>query len=169
MVLKTRLNMPYEKLFKITCLCFVLTLFPACDTESQVSNLQLKNIQERKEATMKYIESFAIRHCEKITLRYYKKMSDLRDGVAPKTKVINDKSTIEKILLLVNKLPDKGEIMMKLGDVPMLQVILNTDKTENVFFSFYNQSIKTPDTSFYSNHPPAEKILFELFKSELQF
>ncbi len=116
---------------------------------------------------MNYIETFKIDNCEKITLHYYKKMSDKRDGVSPKSEEITDKTIFGKILLLMNKLPDKGEMMIKMGDVPVLEVIMTINKSETVYFTYYRKSVKTTDSSFYSNPPDEEKILFELLNSIL--
>lgn len=116
---------------------------------------------------MKYAETFKIDNCEKIALSYYKKMSDKRDGFRPKTAEITDKTILGKTILLLNKLPDKGDMMVKMGDVPILEVILTINKDEQVSFTYYQKSIKTTDTSFYSKHPEEEKILYELLMSFL--
>ena len=92
-------------------------------------------------------------------------MSDQRDGISPKSAEIKDKAIFGKILLLMNKLPDKGDKMVKMGDVPILDVIITLDKSETVYFTYYQMSVKTPDTSFYSNPPEEEKILFELLNA----
>lgn len=116
---------------------------------------------------MKYIETFQINKCDKITLNYYKKMSDKRDGIVPKSLDITDKVVLEKILSLMNKLPEKGDMMVKMGDVPILDVILTTDNSEVIYFTYYQKSVKTTDTSFYSSHPEEEKMLYELLTGML--
>ena len=95
-------------------------------------------------------------------------MTDSRDGIAPKSKEITDKATLDKILLLVNQLPDKGTKMIKMGNVPLLDVIITTDKGETIYFSYFQGIIKTTDTSFYSDpRPKEEKILYGLLMSIL--
>jgi len=151
---------------KIIFVCSLSLLFfanggqSACATEL--------NAKPVKDTIMKYAETFKINKCDKITLDYYKKMSDSRDGVKPKSKEITDKVILEKILLLLNKLPDKGDHMIKMGDVPILNVILTVDKGEKIYFTYFQDMIKTPDTSFYySPGPKEEKVLFDLLKSIL--
>lgn len=151
---------------KIILVCSLsLLLFASNMCSMQAANLNIKPI---KDSTMKYIETFKINKCDKITLNYFKIMSDSRDGVAPKSKEITDKVTLDKILLLINQLPDKGVKMIKMGNVPMLDVIMTTDKGETIYFTYYEGIIKTTDTSFYSDQrPKEEKILYGLLMSIL--
>jgi len=112
---------------------------------------------------MNYIETFKIKTCNKITLQYFNKMSDARDGKAPIEKEIIDENKLKQILFLLNKLPDEGDMMVKMGDVPILNVILQVDKNEPVYFTYYQSAIKTPATSFYSIAPTEVKLLHDLF------
>jgi len=124
-----------------------------------------KSIQEK---AMNYVTTFKIDKCEKIVLNSYKKMSDSRDGIKPKSKEITDKAVLEKILALINKLPDEGTMMIKMGDVPIIDVILTINKAETVYFTYYQSSIKTPATSFYSDHPSQETQLYNLLIATLE-
>lgn len=128
---------------------------------------QAVNVNQYKtnEANMKYVATFKINRCEKITLHFYKKMSDSRDGIPPLVREISDKEVLGEIVSLMNKLPDKGDMMIKMGDVSVLKVIMTYDKTEGGYFEYYEDSIKTPATSFYSESPGEEKKLYELFMS----
>lgn len=123
------------------------------------------NQYKTKEANMKYIETFKINKCEKITLHFYKKISDSRDGIPPLVREINDKEVLGEIISLLNKLPDKGDMMIKMGDVAVLKVIITLDNTASSYFEYYEDSIKTPATSFYSGSPGEEKKLYELLMS----
>ncbi len=117
---------------------------------------------------MKYIETFKIDSCDKISLYYFKKMSDKRDGIpAAKSNDITDKVIINSILALLNKLPEKGDEMIKMGDVSILEVVL-IQKNNHSYFTFYKNAIKTPDTSFYSNSPQEEKMLYDLLMVALK-
>lgn len=152
------------KILNSLILCSICVLFFAgCDISLQLTDLDLKS----KNQTMKYINTFKIDKCDKITLHYYKKMSDQRDGISPKSAEIKDKAILEKILLLMNKLSDKGDKMVKMGDVPILDVIITIDKSETVYFTYYQMSVKTTDTSFYSNPQEEEKVLFEFLNAIL--
>lgn len=137
----------------------------SCDVEIQLSDMELKHKETQKKESMQYVETFKIEHCEKITIRYYNKMSDSNDGIPPKSKDITDVETIYQLLSLINKLPDKGEIMIKMGNVSVLQVLLTINETETVFFSFYGSGIKTTDTTFYSKHPVEEKKIYDMLMS----
>ena len=116
---------------------------------------------------MQYLKTFKIKSCYKITVNQYKKASDSRDGKKHKSAEISNKHTIDKIIKLLNALPDKGEIMISWGPVPLTEVIMhNEDGSE--FFSFYNSRIKTPDTSFYSEKYSEEEKLYNLFISHIK-
>lgn len=114
--------------------------------------------------TMQYTSTFQISSCDEITLQYYKKMSDSRDGVVPVQAVIRDQETISRILSLLKQLPDEGDMMVKMGDVAILNIFV-TNTSGSVYFTYYVDHIKTPATSFYSNHPKEEKVLYDLLMS----
>ena len=116
--------------------------------------------------TMQYISTFQIESCDQITLQHYKKMSDARDGVLPAEAVIQDKETILQVLTLLKQLPDEGDMMVKMGDVEILNVFL-MNESNPVYFTFYVNRIKTPATSFYSNHPKEENVLYDLLMSHI--
>lgn len=149
-------------ILKKSILCFLLLFISACDVEVQLSDVEWKNKEKNKSTEVDYVKTFKIDSCEKITIRYHKKMSDSGKGITPKSKEITDKATIHQLLELINKLPDTGEIMKKLGDVSMLQVFLTFNDKETAFFSFYGETIKTTDTSFYGKHPAEEKQIYDL-------
>ncbi len=116
---------------------------------------------------MSYVSTFQLKPCVKIKLEYFEKLSDERDGVAAKkTKELTDAKVISEIFALLTPLPDKGDMMVKMGDVPFLRAsLIYADRTE--YFTFFSKFIKTPDTSFYSPHPAEEKKLYDLLQSLL--
>jgi hypothetical protein len=129
-----------------------------CNRSSQ----DLNSSNSTKPATMNYIETFQTDVCDRILLEYYNKLSDERDNIAPyKQAVLTDPDTIKKIITLMHALPDKGDMMVKMGNVPVLKVTL-IYKDKAVFFKYYENSVQTPATSFYSTPPQEEKLLFEL-------
>ena len=127
-----------------------------------------KSMTDTKKIPMKYIETFQVKDCSKIVVEQYGKMSDESGEKLPEhIRVITDGATINSILALVHALPDEGQIMKKLGDVPVLKTTLFC-KEDTVFFSYYNDNVKTPATSFYAEHPKEEKELYELLVSLLK-
>jgi hypothetical protein len=137
-------------------------------TNSKLLSQTNKHKTKSNKTTMKYIETFNIDSCEKISLLYFKKISDKRDGIpASKTIDITDKAVIQSIIVLLKKLPDKGDEMIKMGDVEILEVVL-IQKNNSSYFTFYKNAIKTPDTSFYSNSPQEEKVLYNLLMEALK-
>ena len=117
---------------------------------------------------MNYVTTFQLSPCLKLKLEYFKKISDTRDGVAAaKTKEVTNTETINTVFNLLSTLPDQGDKMVKMGDVPFLRTSLIYAHTVT-YFAFYDNSIKTPATSFYSTHPAKEKELYELLQSLLQ-
>ena len=114
---------------------------------------------------MTYITTFQFDKPERIDVEYFAKMSDQRDSVpAAKKAQITDANTITTIMGYAGKLPDKGDIMIKMGDVPITNIILSyPDK--KLYFTFYNHRVKTPATSFYSNAPADEKALYDFLFS----
>lgn len=152
----------YNSTIRYFSALFISLLLFNPDHYAQTVNLdQLKT----KEANMKYIETFKIIKCEKISLHFYKKMSDSRDGIPPLVREISDKGVLGEIVSSLSKLPDKGDMMVKMGDVAVLKVIITIDNTESSYFEYYEDSIKTPATSFYSESPSEEKKLYELLMS----
>ena len=115
-----------------------------------------------KPETMKYIETFQADVCDEILLEYYNKLSDEGDNIAPqKQATITDTDTIKKIITLLHAFPDQGDMMVKMGNVPVLKVTLIYQDMA-VFFKYYENSVQTPATSFYATPPKEEKLLFEL-------
>jgi hypothetical protein len=112
--------------------------------------------------TTAYIDSFQLKNPDKIVVEQYAKMSDANDSIPAKSsKEITEKAKIMEIISLINQLPDEGDIMVKMGDVPLIRVNLQYD-TFNVYFDFYNKRIKTPATSFYSTESEVEKKIYSL-------
>lgn len=113
-------------------------------------------------STPEYADSFQLKTPDKIVIDQYNKMSEASDSIAPaSTKSLVDKSKLTDIMSLVNQLPDEGDMMIKMGDVPLVRVTLFYD-TAAVYFDFYNKRIKTPATSFYSTESDTEKKLYTL-------
>ena len=147
----------------ISSFIFLTMIIAGCTSHPKTQPLS----DNTKVADMQYTETFQLSTCDKIILEYYNKMSDQPNGIAPlkKTTVVA-KDSIEKIITLLHALPDEGDMMVKMGDVPILNVtLIYPDKS--VFFTYYENSVKTPATSFYSAPPKEEKILFELLMATL--
>ena len=121
----------------------------------------------QKEMTKEYITTFQVGQPQSITIESFLKMSDQNDStVVPKGAEVTDGPTIVRILELLKSLPDKGEIMKKMGDAPLLEVkLIYADKI--LYFDYYSGSVKTSDTSFYASAPDQEKQLFDLLNSLL--
>jgi hypothetical protein len=147
--------MIWKKLF------LLLLLFSNCKGAHPISS------SNQKSTDMSYVSTFQLKPCAKIKLEYFEKLSDERDSAAAKkTKELTDAKVIGEIFELLTSLPDKGDMMVKMGDVPFLRAsLIYADRTE--YFTFFNKSIKTPATSFYSSRPPEEKKLYDLLQSLL--
>lgn len=120
---------------------------------------------DTKAMNKEYATTFKLRPCEVVIVEDYEKMSDASDATPPKAiREFRDEATINKILNLAAALPDEGQIMKKMANVPLLRTtLLYADDT--VFFDYYSASVKTPRTSFYANPPQEEKALYELLQS----
>ncbi|MBL0739628.1 hypothetical protein [Chryseolinea lacunae] len=121
-------------------------------------------LTDTKKMNKHYTETFKLRPCDKVIVEYYAKMSDASDETPPQSiREITEVDQIATIITLAASLPDEGEIMKKMANVPLLRTtFLYPDDT--VFFDFYDKSLKTPATSFYATAPKEEAALFELLK-----
>lgn len=115
-----------------------------------------------------YVTTFKVATPEKIVLEQYASISAEGANEAPqKTVEITDAATLTEIATLVNKLPDSGQIMVKWAEVPVLRVKLVYPQGPQ-YFSFFQQSVKTPATNFYAGKKPAEeKQLYDLLAAKL--
>lgn len=147
---------------KFLYVLFFYFLFLNSNQFAQVASFKQNQINE---TPMKYLESFKINSCEKITIYFNEKMSDSKNGKPPKVKEISDKKDLKKIILLLNKLPDKGDVMISMVNSPVLKVIITQSEAEKSYFEYYGHSIKTPATSFYSESPIEEEKLYKLLMS----
>jgi len=116
---------------------------------------------------MQYVETFKIQSCDRIEIRYYKKISDSRDGRRTLSGKMIDKKDIERVLSLLSALPDSGEMMISWGPVPMMEVRLY-ENDEYKIISYFNSRIKTPATSFFSNPPAEEKEFYNFLMNYLK-
>ena len=131
----------------------------ACRPESKSTFADTKTVSKE------YATTFKFRPCTLVIVEDYEKMSDASDSTPPKAiRELRDEATISKILALAATLPDEGQIMKKMANVPLLRTtLMYADDT--VFFDYYNASVKTPTTSFYANPPQEEKALYALLQS----
>jgi len=114
-----------------------------------------------------YTTTFKLKPCSEVVLTYYDKMSDQRDSIPPqKTKTITDRAAINRITSIVGHLPDKGDIMIKLGDASILETTFVYPDSA-VYFTFYESKLKTPATSFYAPKHKEEQVLYEYLISLL--
>jgi hypothetical protein len=117
---------------------------------------------EIKEMPSQYAATFQLTTPERIIVEDFLKLSD---SIPAKKTAIQDPTTIKKILALLFQLPDQGEVMIKMGDVPLKRLnLVFTDRIEVV--EFYNGRIKTPATSFYAQPQPMEQLLFEFLSQD---
>jgi len=151
-----RLNATTNFVLKLLLCMMGLT---ACKPESKSAFTDTKTMHKE------YTTTFKLRPCEWVIVEDYAKMSDASDNTPPKAiRELRDQATIDKILTLAAALPDEGQIMKKMANVPLLRTtLLYADDT--VFFDYYNSSVKTPSTSFYANAPREEQALYELLQS----
>ena len=139
---------------RMYCLVSVLLLF--CCTPKP------ENSRPMTITSTSYIDSFQLKNPDKIVVEQYNKMSDANDSTAAvSSREIVEKSRIMEIIGILNQLPDEGDMMIKMGDVPLTRISLVYDTTA-VYFEFYNKRIKTPATSFYSAEGETEKRLYSL-------
>jgi hypothetical protein len=112
-----------------------------------------------------YLESFKVQECDAIRLDFRKRMSDAK----PKTsREIADARAIAEILALLARLPETGEEMIKMGDVPTLEAHLFLAGKEHGHFTFFRDRLKAPDTAFYSTAPDEEGMLLALLEGLLR-
>ena len=131
----------------------------ACKPESKSTFTDTKTVSKE------YATTFKFRPCELVIVEDYEKMSDASDSTPPKAiRELRDEATIRQILTLAAALPDEGQIMKKMANVPLLRTTL-VYADDTLFFDYYNASVKTPSTSFYANPPREEKALYELLQS----
>lgn len=101
-------------------------------------------------------------NCQSAKIDFYKKVEDKKPN---KTVAITDKSKIDQIVSLLGKIPTSGEKMIKISATASHMVLtLSCDGTEYEI-KFYNDRIKTPDTSFLSSADKEELELVKLLKS----
>jgi hypothetical protein len=150
------LNVATKLVLKLL-LCVVVVA--ACKPENK------STFTDTKRVSKEYATTFKLRPCEVVIVEDYEKMSDASDSTPPRAiRELRDAATINKILTLAAALPDEGQIMKKMANVPLLRTtLLYADDT--VFFDYYNASVKTPSTSFYANPPQEEKALYALLQS----
>jgi hypothetical protein len=139
---------------------FLLFLVSCTHSRQPIQNISIM--------TSNYAESFQLKAANKILIEYFSKMSDQRDNIAAdKSATITDVATIQRIVALLNELPDEGDMMVKMGDVPLMKVSLIFGDSA-VYFEYYDKKIKTPATSFYSTTPKQEQALFSLLSAALR-
>lgn len=116
---------------------------------------------------MVYIATFQIGKIDRIVIESFRKISDSRDGIAPEVREISDSKVLDQVRKLMNALPDLGDEMIKMGDVPLINVKVVAGKGET-YFSLYNGKVKLPDTAFCSDPPEAEAQLHALLMQALR-
>lgn len=111
-----------------------------------------------------YIETFRIDRCEKAVVSRRRKMSD-REPAA--VREVTDRAALDEIVSMLGRLPEKGEEMIKMGDVETVDTVLHSKSREIGNFTFYAGRLKAPDTAFYSHAPAEEAQLLALLRSVL--
>jgi len=121
-----------------------------------------------KALPISYITTFQLNTPDRIEIELFNKLSDQGEGIpAAEKSEITDTEKINEIMNNASALPDKGDIMIKMGDVSVINVILIYPE-KKLYFTVYENKIKTPDTSFYSTSPDHERKLINLLLSLLQ-
>jgi hypothetical protein len=145
----------------------IMTLLAGCKPKQQTLTPEPVVSTPPAALPMNYISTFQLARPERMELEYYAKMSDQRDSIpAQKKKEITDGAQLDEFVAITSRLADKGDMMIKMGDVPLLHVILYYPD-QKLYFTFYQSRVKTPDTSFYANSPQNEKDLHEFLFSLL--
>lgn len=114
---------------------------------------------------MNYLKSFKIAECDKISLNYYKKLSY---HSPEKTVEITEMDEIERVLAILNKLPEKGDEMISMGPVAIIKASFFLKEETVGYLEYYGGLLKMPDTSFCSEKSDAERELYDLFQSKLK-
>lgn len=126
-----------------------------------------KPVTKKEQIIVEYINSFQQSECEKITLELYEKMSDIKDGKRPRIAIIDEAALTQKVVKMLKALPDKGDMMIKMGNVQLLKVTLHQGAART-YFHYYGTKVKAPDTAFYSNEPPEVIQLHTLFMEQFK-
>ncbi len=111
-----------------------------------------------------YLETFRIGGCDKAVVSRRRKMSDRKPAAA---REVTDRAALDEIISLLGRLPEKGEEMIKMGDVETVDAVLHSESREIGNFTFYAGRLKAPDTAFYSDPHPEEAQLLALLRSLL--
>ena len=109
-----------------------------------------------------YLETFKVEACDRAVIEQKRRMSDSKPKAV---RDVGDLALVARIVEILSLLPDEGEEMIKMGDVPTIETRLYSGGSEIGHFTFYGKRLKAPDTAFYSGSPPAEKDLFDLLES----
>ncbi|WP_133259624.1 hypothetical protein [Pseudochryseolinea flava] len=132
----------------IVCV-FLLVFLTQCNNPKPV---------ELKDMPSRYASTFQMTTPDRVIIDDYTKLSDT---IPARTHEMKDSVEVKKMMALLFQLPDSGEIMIKMGDVPLKRVnLVFSDHIEMI--EFYNGRIKTPATSFYAQPNPMEQAVFDL-------
>ena len=135
------------------------------DVSSEVATSSTQITTTKRSPQLQYLETFKIEKCHTITLEYYPKMSDRTPS---RTETISNVDEIGKILALLNKLPEEGAKMKKMGDVPILRASMYLDGKGIGSFTYYREMLKLVDTSFATERSDEEAELYRLLKKKLR-
>lgn len=114
---------------------------------------------------MKDLKWFQKIGCEKLQIIEYKSAANKK---IVKELTITDVEYIRSFQIMINQLPAVGDMMVKMGpdaDYLALEFACG-DKVETV--EFYNNTVKTPDTSFYSRDPRPDKEVWNQIQAHFK-
>ncbi|MBS8121574.1 hypothetical protein [Candidatus Vampirococcus lugosii] len=132
------------------------------ETPSIIGNNYDKNIKleytQNKIKDLKVVYSFKIKNCNKLIIQDYLHAKQSKPN---KEIIIDDKNIIDNLTKLFNKLPEKGDMYIKLsGEVSYKRLFFICDNNNNIYkIEIYNNLIKTPGTSFLGNNKIEKQIL----------
>lgn len=104
---------------------------------------------------LKWFQNFG---CNKLQITQFHSKSDMK---VEKQVSITDPQYINSFQLQINRLPTSGDMMIKMGPAAKVLTLEFHCKEKAEVITFYDSHVKTPATSFYSNHTAAEKVIWD--------
>lgn len=104
-------------------------------------------------------------HCERIEIREFKRISNAEPS---RTSVVTDRKTIDQVIRAIQALPVAGEIMVSFAASASYTRLDFKCSGQVDTVEFYNDKIKTPDTSFFVADQKFERPVFLLVEMLLR-
>jgi hypothetical protein len=116
------------------------------------------------EKMMKDLQWFKRFDCEKLQIVKYHSASS---KIIEKQITITDADYIKSFQSQINRLPTKGDEMIKMGPNACYLTLEFSCNGDKEIVKFYNSKINTPDTSFYSTTDGPDRIIWEEIQMHL--